>query len=67
MFACRYINGDIYECTRNPKDLIDAMVEIHRTRWFKYVRKVVMDFQEFVQFLYLQVCKLLYTGNCLNV
>lgn len=35
--------------------MIDNMVAIHKKRWFKYVRKVVLDFQDFIQFLFFNV------------
>lgn len=53
--ACSYVNGDIYKCKVEAKDVIDDMVEIHRKRWFKYIRKVVLDFQDFIHFVFFNV------------
>ena len=51
----RYVNGDILACKRTLKEVMDELVDIHRFRWFKYIRKIVLEFQDFIQFLYFNV------------
>ena len=54
----RYVNGDIEAFTEDPKALIDELVGIHELRRLKYLRRIIFDFQEFLQHLFFNVRRL---------